>query len=461
MHLPLFGNVSKYGIPNITAIAGLRLTECEHNSPRSQLFWDFLDSLLKHFNVYAFLTCNRIKVMIKESRYEETFHDTLLNRGGLTGLLPPSPPSPSPWLPRAEPPLQWLACPPWSPQTVETIRRTRANSRRENPAAFFMLAGWAEMGYSTRSMAQQLKIGTRGSELALKQTELVIQALKEATPELECEVVIINTPGDSHRDIPLHEVNKKADVKDKGIFIATLEQALADGQIDCAVHSLKDMPGTLDERFRLSAIMPRESIWDVLVVREGADMEHPVLGTGSVRREQMIRYYWSGNAKAVPIRGNVPTRLRKLVESDELDGIVLARAGLNRLGMEGDLIDFGGHKLHVIDMEKDSFMPALGQGAIAVETRKDDEATHELIAKVNDRDSEVCVRAEKAFLAALQADCSVPVAGYATCNQDFMMFRALYFPQDGPPVRITRRGSAQDPEGLGRAAHEDLLKFLS
>lgn len=310
-------------------------------------------------------------------------------------------------------------------------------------------------------MSRTIRIGTRGSELALKQAELAVAALKAQTPELETEIVIIHTDGDAHTDIPLCCVNKTAGTQDKGVFVAAIERALAAGEIDCAVHSLKDMPGQMAEGFELAAILPREEIWDALILKKGANTKRLTLGTSSVRREQMVRTYWSGTATTTSIRGNVQTRLRKLIESPDMDGIVLARAGLNRLGYTGDSLTFDGTQLSIVDMGKDSFMPALCQGAIALEIRADDAATRELVAPVNDEESALCVRAERAFLSALQADCSVPVAGYATCNGDFMMFRAIYFMPNGMPIRITHRGPADNPEQLGKDAYAKLEPHLN
>ena len=310
-------------------------------------------------------------------------------------------------------------------------------------------------------MKTTLKIGTRGSELALKQTELTIAAIKAHNPGIETEIVIIRTDGDERTDIPLCCVNKAAGTQDKGVFVAAIERALAAGEIDCAVHSLKDMPGQPDPAFEITAVLPRENIWDALILKKGANMSHLTLGTSSVRRAQLIHTYWSGTAKSVSIRGNVQTRLRKLIESDELDGIVLARAGLNRLGLTGDSITMDGTTLSVVDMSKDSFMPALCQGAIAIETRKADTATRAIIAPINDRDTELCVRAERAFLNMLNADCSVPVAGYATLNGDFMMMRAIYFMPNGMPVRVTHRGETEDPEGVAAGAYAKLQAAIA
>ncbi len=310
-------------------------------------------------------------------------------------------------------------------------------------------------------MKKSIRLGTRGSELALKQAELATAAMKAVNPDLNVEVVVISTDGDARTDIPLCEVNRAAGTQDKGVFVAAIERALAAGEIDCAVHSLKDMPGEQDSAFELAAILPREEIWDALVLKPGADMNRLRLGTSSVRRTQMVRTYWSGTAETVNIRGNVTTRLRKLLAAPAMDGVILARAGLNRLGYTGDSFTIDGTQLSIVDMGKDSFMPALCQGAIALEIRRDDAETRALVAPANDMESSLQVRAERAFLAALQADCSVPVAGYATVNGDFMMFRAIYFTPNGMPVRITHRGPADAPEQLGRDAHAKLLQFLS
>lgn len=311
------------------------------------------------------------------------------------------------------------------------------------------------------AMSKRIRLGTRGSELAMKQAELAAAALKSHTPELEVEIVVIQTDGDLRTDLPLCEVNRAAGTQDKGVFIAAIERALGAGEIDCAVHSMKDMPGQMDENFELAAVLPREEIWDAMVLKPGADLKRLRLGTSSVRRTQMVRTYWSGTAETVNIRGNVPTRLRKLIADPNLDGVLLARAGLNRLGFVGDSLTIDGTQLSIVDMGKDSFMPALCQGAIALEIRKDDAETRSLVSPVNDRESALCVRAERAFLAALQADCSVPVAGYATMNGDFMMMRAIYFTPNGMPIRITHRGPADAPEQLGVAAYEKLQSHLS
>ncbi len=302
-----------------------------------------------------------------------------------------------------------------------------------------------------------LRIGTRGSELAVRQARLVEQALRVSHPDVETRVVPIRTAGDDRTDIPLCEVNKATGTADKGVFIAAIEEALACGEIDCAVHSCKDMPGILDERMEIVAVLPREAINDTLVVRRGANMHAPVIGTSSVRRAALVQAYWGERARVVQLRGNVTTRLQKLSESEQMDAILLARAGLNRLGDIQEIVPPG---LTLVDMDCDSFMPALCQGAIAVETRRDDVAAREMLRGINHEPSELAIRAERAFLGALCADCSVPVGGYAKLQGDKLELRVLYFRPDGPALRCIQRGSASAPESIGRAAADEIRSLM-
>lgn len=309
-------------------------------------------------------------------------------------------------------------------------------------------------------MKEKIVIGTRGSELAMAQARLVAEALRGKNPGLECEIRAIRTAGDERTDIPLREVNRATNTRDKGVFIAAIEEALAAGEADCAVHSLKDMPGALAEGFEVAAFLPREERWDALVVKPGADMAAPKIGTSSVRRERLIDCYWSGRASTLPIRGNVATRLRKLIDTPEMDATVLARAGLNRLGYGRDEIVVDGVRLCVVDLSKDSFMPALGQGTIAVEIRRGDERVRSLVASANDEETAACARCERAFLELLNADCSVPVAGYATCQGKAILLRALYFTPSGQPIRLTQRGFADRPCEVAQAAYDALQRVL-
>ncbi len=313
------------------------------------------------------------------------------------------------------------------------------------------------MRYNACMKRFTLRLGTRGSELALCQARLVEQTLHDAHPGIQTEVVPIRTAGDERTDIPLCEVNKATNTADKGVFIAAIEESLARGEIDCAVHSCKDMPGTLDERMQIAAVLPREAINDTLVIRRGANMDAPVIGTSSVRRAALVGAYWSGRASTVQLRGNVTTRLRRLAESNEMDAILLARAGLNRLGRLQEILPDG---VTLVDMDCDSFAPALCQGAIAVETRRDDGVTRDLVRGINHEPSELTIRAERAFLAALQADCSTPVGGYAKLRGTELELRVLYFCPDGVALRCIRRGPANAPETVGCAAAEELRSLM-
>lgn len=307
-----------------------------------------------------------------------------------------------------------------------------------------------------------MRIGTRGSELALAQTRLAIAALQAAHPGLECEVRIITTAGDRRTDIPLHRVNAETGTGDKGVFIAAIEEELAAGTIDCAVHSLKDMPGLLDERFALAAVLPREEIQDVLVLREGipfpTDGAGLCIATGSVRRTHLLKSRFP-KAQTVPVRGNVATRLRKVAENPELSGTLLARAGLNRLGYDRELLDVSGVRLRVHGLDPADFCPALGQGAVALETRRGD-AFEAMVAAVNDEATSRAIRCERAFLHLLNADCSVPVGGYARLTETGeLSFRAVYYPPAAAPVTLDLCG--REPEEVAQQAYDALQARLN
>lgn len=305
-----------------------------------------------------------------------------------------------------------------------------------------------------------IRIGTRGSELALAQARMAAAALCAAHEGLSYELCIISTAGDQRTDIPLNQVNAATGTGDKGVFIATIEEALARGEIDCAVHSLKDMPGVLDARFALAAVLPREEIQDVLVVKPGTDWANMTVATGSVRRAHLVQSFFGGKARTIPVRGNVATRLRKLAENAEVDATLLARAGLNRLGYARDFIETAGMTLAVEGLPVSEFPPALGQGAIALETRRNDPVFEPLVAAVNDAATDRCIRCERHFLYLLQADCSVPVGGYASVGADGgLTFYVCYYAADGRRITLTEHGS--EPEAVAAAAHAALKQRLA
>ena len=310
-------------------------------------------------------------------------------------------------------------------------------------------------------MNGRLNIGTRSSALAQAQSALVEEALLASSPELTFHRELIQTAGDIRTDVPLHQVNQLTNTQDKGVFIAALEEALAAGQIDCAVHSLKDMPGTLDDRFEIAAVLPREVIHDVLVVKEGADLQAPHIGTSSVRRVSFAQAYWQGRARMSPIRGNVATRLGKLVANPEMDAILLAAAGLNRLHYPSDAFEVEGQMLKVMPLPVDDFMPALGQGAIAIEVLKGDDKVKALFASINDAPTEAKIRCEREFLRCLNADCSCPVGGYSRIEGDVLQLCITYFTPKGQRIRLWDQGLVAEPELLGSKLYDQLLAQLS
>ena len=261
----------------------------------------------------------------------------------------------------------------------------------------------------------------------------------------------MKTTGDKILDRTLDKIGGK------GLFVKELDKALLEKRSDLSVHSLKDMPGALDPRFTLAAVLPREQAEDVLVEREDADAAHPVVATGSVRRAHLVKLLWPA-ARTVPVRGNVATRLRKLAESAEATSTLLARAGLNRLGYTSDTMEVCGRTLHLRPLPVEDFPPALGQGIIALETRADDAAATALVSAVNHVPTSRCMRAERRFLDLLNADCSVPVAGLATEDADgILTLRITYFTPQGRCIRLSHTASPADsPETLAQAVYAQL-----
>lgn len=280
-----------------------------------------------------------------------------------------------------------------------------------------------------------LRLGTRGSLLARTQSQLVANALEKAHPGVHVELVVLRTSGDQITDRPLH------DVGGKGLFTRELEQALLAGQIDFAVHSFKDVPVTMPlvdpSGLMIAAVPEREDSRDVLAsdVPRRIDELPPgaKVGTGSLRRRcQLLEL--RPDLIVVPIRGNIDTRLRKLKEG-QYDAVVLAAAGLKRAGLFEDSC------MSMIDA--DTFLPAPGQGALAVQCRRGDERTSEMLAALNDAESAECVKAERDVVAELEGDCHSPIAALATLSGGNIVLRAAVGARGGGlPVL---RASAQAP----------------
>jgi hydroxymethylbilane synthase len=285
-------------------------------------------------------------------------------------------------------------------------------------------------------------VGTRGSKLALWQAEHVVGLLQAAHPGVAFEVVPIRTTGDKRQDVPLQ------DLGDKSLFLKEIEEALASGAIDLAVHSLKDVPSSLEAPFVLAAILERDDPRDVLLTASGGGLsslaEGARVGTSSLRREAQLRAA-RPDLEMVPIRGNVDTRLRKLGEG-EYDAIVLAAAGLNRLGVSIPGSAF---------LDPSVCLPAPGQAAICVEALAD---RGELPAPLDHGPTRHAVEAERAFAAELDAGCRVPVAAYACeADDDALQLQTLVASPDGTRI-IRLAGEGTEPLELGRRLARQALE---
>ncbi|GAB2995859.1 hydroxymethylbilane synthase [Saccharothrix stipae] len=299
-------------------------------------------------------------------------------------------------------------------------------------------------------MNRTLRIGTRGSALALAQTGHVADALRAAGADVE--IITISTPGD-RSSAPIAEIGI-------GVFTSALRDALANNEIDVAVHSYKDLPTARDPRLSLAAVPPREDPRDALVARDGLTLgELPTgakVGTGSPRRAAQLDALGLG-LEVVPLRGNVDTRIRKVADG-ELDAVVLARAGIARLGRTAEITE---------TLEPIQMLPAPAQGALAVECRVDDvDAEHLLQSTLDDSASRAAVAAERALLAALEAGCSAPVGALADVVEDLsddgavvlrLSLRGVMATEDGDLLRASATGDLTAAEELGRALAAELL----
>ena len=287
-----------------------------------------------------------------------------------------------------------------------------------------------------------LRLGTRGSLLARTQSQIIANAVEKAHPAVHVELVTIRTSGDRITDRPLH------DVGGKGLFTKEIEQALLSGEIDFAVHSYKDVPVTMPlvdgSDLVIAAVPPREDVRDVLVTEGAAALDALAqgarVGTGSLRRRCQLLDR-RPDLQVEMVRGNIDSRVRKLREG-QFDAIVLAAAGLNRAGL------FDHACMSMLDVEV--LLPAPGQGALAVQCRRDDEGTGNLLSALNDADAADCVAAERALVAELEGDCHSPIAALATVGEGQLRLDAAVGARDGdPPVlRHSVRGPRGDVETL-------------
>lgn len=296
---------------------------------------------------------------------------------------------------------------------------------------------------------KSLIIGTRGSALALWQANEVKRRLEEAHPGLETSLRIFKTKGDHILDRPLSEVGGK------GLFTKELEDAMLAGEIQLAVHSLKDMPTGLPEGLTLGAIPARGDVRDVLIYREGLDpTELKVIGTSSLRRESMAHRRWP-EAKVVSIRGNVQTRMGRVHEEGErrVDAVLLAMAGIIRLKLNQE------EGYDYLALNPEHWTPAVSQGALAIECREDDAEVLALLKSIHHEPTAQCVRAERAFLAAVEGDCRVPVGAYATIDRGTLRIKGFVgSPNGAERFEGLKMGPDADPEALGRALAQELLE---
>ncbi len=293
-----------------------------------------------------------------------------------------------------------------------------------------------------------IRVGTRGSQLALWQAAAVRDALLAAhrlAPDA-VEIVTITTSGDRIKDRPLSEAGGK------GLFTKEIEAALLADSVDIAVHSAKDMETFLPAELQIGAVLPREDVREALVAREARSLEElPTgarIGTASLRRVALLKRIRPDLTTAL-LRGNVPTRIRR-IEDGDFDATLLAAAGMKRLGLEK-------HIAALLPLE--AFPPACGQGVVAIECRRADTRVRKLLSAIDHRDSAAALVAERAFLAAVEGSCKTPVAGYARIEAGHLHFNGIVLSDDGAEsYEATGDGDPADAEAIGEAAGADIRR---
>lgn len=286
-------------------------------------------------------------------------------------------------------------------------------------------------------MKNKLILGSRGSKLALWQTHYVADLLKSKFPALETEIKIIQTTGDANLDTALSKIG------DKGLFTKQIEDRLLNGEIDLAVHSLKDLPTKLPAKLKIGAVSQRETPNDAFISNKYSSIDelppNAKVATGSLRRKSQLLAY-RPDLRIFEIRGNVPTRIRKFEES-ELDAMILAFAGLHRLALDSFI-------RQIIPTE--IMLPAVGQGAVAVEIHEDNSEAEKFLSAVNHSQTEKCILAERSFLSRLEGGCQVPIGGFATIENGEIYLRGYVGNLDGSfAIRDSITGKSSDSETLG------------
>ena len=293
----------------------------------------------------------------------------------------------------------------------------------------------------------KLVVGTRGSNLALVQTNWVVDQLKKENPEVEFEVKIIKTKGDLIKDLPLDKIG------DKGLFVKEIEKSLLDGEIDMVVHSMKDMPSYLPEGLKFAHSPKREDPRDALIFKEGYksldDLPQGArIGTGSKRRKyQLLKH--RPDLEIVPIRGNIETRIKK-IETEKLDGVVLAASGLRRAGLD-DKIDYY--------IPTDIMLPAPAQGILALEIREDDKETEKIIDSIKDDITKIQIDAERGFLIGVNGSCHIPMGAYCEIEGEKITLTGLYGDGEGKKIVVQSQvGTLADAPKIGYELAKSVLK---
>ena len=297
----------------------------------------------------------------------------------------------------------------------------------------------------------KIVVGTRGSNLALTQTNMVIDMIKEAHPNIELEVKVIITKGDVVADVPIDKIGGKE------IFTKEIERELLDGTIDMAVHSMKDMPAELPQGLKLSYTPKREDSRDVLILKEGIKGldDLPIggkIGTGSKRRKFQILQY-RPDLEVVGLRGNIQTRINKIT-TENLDGVILAAAGVNRLGLElGD---------RMVYLDKNILLPSPTQGILAIEIREDDDRLHNILESISHAETEIQAKVERSFLKGVGGSCHIPVGAHCKVTKEMVFLEGLLGTEDGEVlIRKSIEGSIDSQEELGYELAKDIVKEIS
>ena len=295
--------------------------------------------------------------------------------------------------------------------------------------------------------AQKIVIGSRGSQLALWQANWVKSELERLHSNADIDIRIIATSGDKIQDVPLSKIGGK------GLFVKEIEEALLANEIDLAVHSMKDVPMELPTELGISVITKRENPLDVLISKNGeklADLpQGATIGTSSLRRSSQLLKY-RDDFKIHPLRGNVDTRLRK-VEEGKYDAILLASAGLNRLGWANRITE---------EISPDILLPAMGQGALGIETRLDDTKIYDFISTLNHEQTHYAVSAERSMVGRLDGGCQVPIGAYARVEKGLIKLKGLVASLDGEIIyKLENVGPVDDAINIGQELGAQLLKM--